>query len=192
MQLVSLKDVGDELDATDDVSYLALYISDAAAGLVGLEDVLVFNAWGIGVLVNSVSAADVNADPDKIDWTSFTVNGGIELPDLTQSGLTAEVDVSISGAAELNVLDGLVVLKVTGFEMTLGTVSGDDTNTFLVDAQALTVTLTGVDLWVGPGGSLDEGDDANDLSDSSTFDDDTVVSGIWASAATWARCSWCR
>src|SRR4029078_1410569 len=52
-----------------------------------------------------------------------------------------------------------------------------DVSASLCEAQALTLTVRGVDLWVGPGGSLDEGDDANDLSDSSTFDDERVVWG---------------
>src|SRR5262249_55140557 len=143
------------------VSYLALEISGAAASLVGLEDVLAFNAWDIGVLFNSVS------DPaaDKLDWASF-------LPGFFSDDLTADVDLSISGAASLNVLDGLVVLKVDGFEMQLGKVSGDDGTTHLIDAQAMTVTLTDVTLWVGPGGSLS---DPNNTPDD--FSDDTVEPG---------------
>ena len=38
------------------------------------------------------------------------------------------MDLSLSGAASLNVLDGLVVLKVASFEMQLGQVSGSDTD----------------------------------------------------------------
>ena len=113
MKLASLKDPGDPAVATDDVSYLALDISGLSASLVGLEDVLAFNAWDIGVLLNSASDSDGNATttPGKLDWASFAVTDGIGLPDFNDD-LTAGVDLSISGAAALNVLSGLVVLKV--------------------------------------------------------------------------------
>ena len=72
-----------------------------------------FNAWDISVLLNSVSDGDANAtnDPAKLNWANFTVSDGT-LPDFNPA-LTAGVDLSISGAAELNVLSGLVVLKGT-------------------------------------------------------------------------------
>src|SRR5260221_11445878 len=93
--------------------------------------------------------------------------------------LTASVDLSISGAATLNVLSGLVVLKVGGFEMQLGQVSGSDGigGTTLTDARAMTVTLTDVTLWVGPGGSLADGGTVLDVTDAATFSDDTVQAG---------------
>src|ERR1044072_262864 len=108
--------------------------------------------------------------------SAFTVSAGIALPDFNDA-LNAGVDLSITGAAALNVLDGLVVLKVAGFEMQLGKVSGDDGSTTLTDAQALSVTLTDVTLWVGPGGSLSDGGTALDVTDGATFSDDTVVAG---------------
>jgi Ca2+-binding RTX toxin-like protein len=177
LKLASLKDLG-AAGPGDDVSYLALDLSGLNASLVGLEDVLVFNAWDIGVLLNRVSDGDTNAanDPAKLDWSAFTVSAGIALPDFNDA-LNAGVDLSLSGAAALNVLDGLVVLKVAGFEMQLGKVSGSDGATTLTDAQALSVTLTDVTLWVGPGGSLSDGGTALDVTDGATFSDDTVVAG---------------
>ena len=53
-------------------------------------------------------------------------------------------------------LSGLAVLKVGGFNMQLGHVSGSDGTTTLSDAHAMTVTLRDVTLWVGPGGSLND------------------------------------
>src|SRR4029079_17644617 len=93
-------------------------LSGLNASLVGLEDVLVFNAWDIGVLMNRVSDGDTDAtnDPDKLDWSAFTVSAGIALPDFNDA-LNAGVDLSISGAAALNVLDGLGGLKGARFEM---------------------------------------------------------------------------
>ena len=56
LKLVSLKNTnGTPTDATDDMTYLALDISGVNASLVGLEDVLAFNAWDIGVLVNKAT-----------------------------------------------------------------------------------------------------------------------------------------
>ena len=179
LKLVSLKDLGALAnDASDDVSYLAIDLSGLNASLVGLEDVLAFNAWDIAVLVNSVSDGDANPanDPDKLDWSSFVVTGGLALPALSDD-LNDGVDVQVSGSATLNVLDGLLVLKVGGFTMQLGQVSGDDGSTTLTDAQALAVTFTDVTLWVGPGGSLDDGGTALDVTDSTTFSDDEVSPG---------------
>ena len=87
------------------MSYLALDISGLSASLVGLEDVLAFNAWGVGVLLNSASDSDGNANttPGKLDWANFTVTDGVGLPDFNDD-LNAGVDLSISGAATLNVL----------------------------------------------------------------------------------------
>ena len=72
MKLASLKDTRSG-GPTDDVSYLALDISGLNASLVGLEDVLAFNAWDIGVLLNNASDSDgdVNTTPVKLDWASF-------------------------------------------------------------------------------------------------------------------------
>jgi hypothetical protein len=159
------------------VKYLALDISGLNASLVGLADVLAFNAWDIGVLLNRASDSDGNAatTPAKLDWSTFAVSDGIGLPDFKD--VTKSVDLSISGAATLNVLSGLVVLKVGGFTMQLGQVSGSDGTTTLTDARAMTVTLTDVTLWVGPGGSLDDGGTAANVTDTASLSDDTVVAG---------------
>src|SRR5262249_42994442 len=173
MTLVSVKNLGNA-GAADDVSYLALEISGLNASLVGLDDVLQFSAWNIGVLVNS--AKNSAGATDKLDWSSFAPDpGSLALPDL--SAINASVDVSLSGAAELNVLSGLVVLKVASFEMQLGTVSGsDDNGTTLAAARAMTVTLSGVELWVGPGGRLAR-TEGNGLAGVSSFDNDAVLPG---------------
>ena len=87
------------------------------------------------------------------------------------------MDLSLSGAAALNVLWGLVVLKVTGFKMQLGTVSGTDGVTTLTNAQAMAVTLTGVTLWVGPGGSLSDTTLGVANNTPNDFSDDEVQGG---------------
>ena len=62
--------------------------------------------------------------------------------------------------------------------MQLGQVSGSDGATTLSDARAMTVTLRDVTLWVGPGGSLDDGGTAGeDVTDATTLSDDTVQAG---------------
>jgi ribosomal protein L14E/L6E/L27E len=175
LKIASLKDLKGNTDPADDVSYLGIQISGAAAQLVGVEEVLEFTAYDIGVLVNSVKDPN-DVDAAKLNWADLEVISGIAI-DMSDD-LTDAVDVSISGAAELNVLDGLVVLKVASFQMQLGTVDVDDHNGIAFDdGRALTVTLTGVDLWVGPGGSLEDVNGDNDLTDSSTFEDNEVHSG---------------
>ena len=73
---------------------------------MGLEDVLAFNAWGIGVLVNKAT------DSTPADAAAKAELGGLHgdpdepaLPDFNPA-LTASVDLSLSGAASLNVLVG--------------------------------------------------------------------------------------
>ena len=74
LKLVSLKNTnGTPTDATDDMTYLALDISGVNASLVGLEDVLAFNAWDIGVLVNKATDSTPLTPPAKLNWASFTV-----------------------------------------------------------------------------------------------------------------------
>ena len=58
-----------------------------------------------------------------------------------------------------------------------GQVSGSDGTTTLANARAMTVTLSDVTLWVGPGGSLSDGGTAVDVTDTATLSDDTVVAG---------------
>jgi hypothetical protein len=134
--------------------------------------VLEFNAWNVNAVLNRATDAS-GADVAKLDWKTFNSTGldiSVAQAALNATGLgdlTASVDLSISGAAELNVLSGLVVLKAGGFEMQLGHVSGSDGTTTLTDARAMTVTLTNVDLWVGPGGAL-SGTGDNSVLDAST------------------------
>src|SRR4029079_13360701 len=109
---------------------------------------------------------------EPIDWAVLFPGGAL-------NGVAAGDKLSVSGAATLNVLDGLVVLKVREFDMQLGRVSGSDGigGTTLTDAWAMTVTLNDVTLGVGPGGSLDDGGTALDVTDPTTFSDDTVQAG---------------
>ena len=80
-----------------------------------------------------------------------------------------------------------MVLKVGGFEMQLGQVSGSDGTTTLSDARAMTVTLGGVTLWVGPGGSLNDNGTATDVTDATSSVTTRCRPGTLASAVTWTR-----
>ena len=51
------------------MTYLALDISGVNASLVGLEDVLAFNAWDIGVLVNKATDGTPACCPTRRSWT---------------------------------------------------------------------------------------------------------------------------
>ena len=152
------------------------------ASLIGLEDVLVFNAWNVDAVLNRATDAS-GADVTKLDWKTFDSTGldisaaQAALNATSLGDLNAGVDLSISGAATLNVLSGLAVLKVGAFDMQLGHVSGSDGTTTLSDARAMTVTLGDVTLWVGPGGSLNDNGTATDVTDATTLSDDTVQAG---------------
>ena len=170
LTLVSIKDRGANAAlTTDDTTYLGVALDDFDGNLVGLDDVLVFHAYDVDALLNKAADSTPLTPPAKLDWSTFGVHGtdytGLNidaalaaLDDTELGDLTASVDLAVDGAAALNVLSGLVVLKVTGFNMQLGTVSGTDGVTTLTNAQAMTVTLTGVTLWVGPGGSSERHD----------------------------------
>ncbi len=116
--------------------------------------------------------------PAKLNWSNFTVTGGIALPSFS-SDLTNSIDLGLSGDVGLNVLSGLLVARST-FAVTMGQVSGNDGSlagsTTLTDAQAMTVELSNVGLWVGLGGSLDNTAN-NDVNVPGTFDDDAVANG---------------
>ena len=158
-----------------------------------------FNAWDVDVLVNKASSAALTTP--KLDWSTFAVTAGIALPDFTAAGtdsvdLDESLEVYARGSVSFDALSGMAV-GTGSFELTLGTLYGVDAQGVPVSGarrctgQAVVVTLTNVDLWVGTGGALaDTG--TNDFTDATTFSDDTVVEGDWALAGTWARCSWCR
>ena len=53
---------------TDDLKYMGLEINDLAAGLIGLDELLVFNAWDVDVFMNKV--ADTDMDPSTTATTT--------------------------------------------------------------------------------------------------------------------------
>ena len=65
LKLVSLKNTNGTPAPADDTTYLAIDISGVTASLVGLEDVLAFNAWGIGVLVNKATDSTPATPPQS-------------------------------------------------------------------------------------------------------------------------------
>src|SRR4051794_2620034 len=183
LTLVSIKDRGATAATTDDRTYLGVALSDFDGNLVGLDDVLAFHAYDVDALLNKAADSTPLTPPAKLDWSTFSHTGldlSAALAGLNGTGLgdlTASVDLAVDGGVALNVLDGLVVLKATGFQMQIGQVSGHDATTTLTDAQAMTVTLTGVTLWVGPGGSLSDTTLGVPNSTPTDFSDDTVQAG---------------
>ena len=88
LKLVSLKNTnGTPTDASDDMTYLALDISGVNASLVGLEDVLAFNAWDIGVLVNKATdSTPRDARPGEAELGGLHGDlDGLALPDFNPS-----------------------------------------------------------------------------------------------------------
>src|SRR4051794_11669147 len=183
LTLVSIKDRGATAATTDDTTYLGVALADFDGNLVGLDDVLVFHAYDVDALLNKATDSTPATPVAKLDWSTFG-NTGLDLSaaltalnGTSLGDLTASVDLAVDGGVALNVLDGLVVLKAAGFQMQIGQVSGHDATTTLTNAQAMTVTLTGVTLWVGPGGSLDSHGTVPDVTNATSFSDDEVVAG---------------
>ncbi|MDO8341526.1 MAG: hypothetical protein Q7T59_06150, partial [Candidatus Woesebacteria bacterium] len=189
LKLASLKDLkGTLLNPADDVSYLALDIGALNATLVGLDALLVLNAWNVAVLVNQVAVTAPAVAPSKLDWAGFTVTSGISLP-VFNTELTDAINLGLSGSVTLNALSGVLVAR-SDFSMSLGAVTelGADGSAGGTGAnadteyQAMYLTLgtsafvgaAKVEVFVGLGGELDDGGTAVDVTDVTTFTDDTV------------------
>ena len=104
------------------MSYLALSVGDLNAGLVGLERVLVFNAWDVDVLVNK-ARSDGATTVAKLDWARFAVTDGLALPGLQRRAAPAAwiwtTWMERAAARRSNVL-GFVV-GTADFEFTMAT-----------------------------------------------------------------------
>ena len=176
LTLVSVKDLGTDqtpTGTTDDTSYLALAIDDFAGDLIGLESILEFHAYGVDALINQ--AADSDANPAttaaKLDWSTAGVHAAgytglnidtelAALGNTSLGALTDSIDISLKGGVALNALGGVLVAK-TDFTLKLGQVSGLSAND---NANVMTLSLSGVEVWVGLGGSLSDTTAGVDLS----------------------------
>src|SRR5688500_7834038 len=153
-------------DGTD--SYLALE-SDAdvlSADLIGLGALLEFHAWDATVRLNAFGGTA----SAKLDWDSLATSG-LPLASLT---VDETLDLHVDGNVALNALSGTLV-AVGEFNLDVGQVSTTADNgtagISFVNADAVSLTLTDVELFAGVGGSLNANGTPTD------FSDDTVVSG---------------
>jgi hypothetical protein len=179
---LKLDDNPDRSVTADDVDYLGVLGTGLAAELVGLESVLEFHAWDGTLKLNKATDNDGNdlTTPDKLDWDSLETSG-LTLPDLD---IDEALDLHVDGSVALDALSGTLVATVTNFSLDMGQVSTTaDNGTGLIsltDAEAISVVLTGVEVWAGVGGSLNDvdGDSGNDtLTIKDRFEDDTVANG---------------
>src|SRR4051794_2398831 len=183
LTLVSIKDRGATAATTDDTTYLGVALSDFDGNLVGLDDVLVFHAYDVDALLNKAADSTPLTPPAKLDWSTFA-NTGLDLSaalaGLNGTGLgdlTASVDLAVDGGVALNVLDGVLVAK-GDFTIALGQVKSADLPNPTQDADAMTLTLSNVGVFVGVGGSFDDNGTPTDYSD------DAVVNGTLGFGAT--------
>ena len=190
LTLVSIKDRGAlPLLATDDVTYLGVALDDFAGDLVGLESVLEFHAYGVDAVLNKVSSGVlVIPAAGKLDWSTFTSTGldlsaaQAALNGTTLGALTSSVDLAIDGSVVLNVLSGVLVAK-GDFTIALGQVqSALLPSGVSADADAMTLTLSNVGVFVGVGGALL--DNNGGAATPTDYSDDTVVNGTLGFGAT--------
>ncbi len=135
---------------TDDKSYLGVITTGLTADLLGLESILEFHA-AANLKLNKASDA-AGLPIAKLNWATLATTG-LTLPVLT--GLSSTLDVHLDGTVALDALDGVLVAS-GGFSLDLGQVSttAPSNGVSFTNADALTLTLTGVQVWVGVGGSL--------------------------------------
>ncbi|MBK8118788.1 MAG: hypothetical protein IPK39_05860 [Sulfuritalea sp.] len=190
LTVVSIKDRGaNATDKADDRSYLGVALDDFAGDLLGLDDLLVFHAYGVDGLINKIGHGSAVTSTSKLDWSTLATTGMDLSAEKTAfnatslGNLTAGVDLAVKGGVALNVLDGVLVAK-GGFQIGLGQVkSANLPSGASKDADAMTLTLTNVGVFVGVGGRLlDHGGvlpaTPND------YGDDTVGNGTLGFGAT--------
>ena len=156
-----------------------LELEGLSARLVGLEPILTFGAWDVGVLLNQASAGvPTDPAPAKLNWSLFTVSSGVALPDFNDA-LTNSVDLRAEGNVAFSAVDFLIgtggfllVNRTVDVDVDGGGISdptGNPNSLDLKDAPMLLLSLNEVDIFVGVGASLDD----NNTPD--TFADDEIV-----------------
>ena len=154
LRVVSIKDTNNgSVSTTDDKNYLGVQIGGLTADLIGLESILQFHASGVNVKVNKATDTDNNVatTPAKLDWDSLATSG---MP-LQSLAVDSALDVHADGTVALNALSGVLVAKGS-FELDLGQVSttAPSNGVSFTNASAVSLTLSGVAVFVGTGGSL--------------------------------------
>jgi hypothetical protein len=147
--------------------YTALKTSGGAASVVGVPDLLL-NAWSFGVQLNQTSdTAHPNRVLDFDDGADDAV-AGIPVTPLAGPAIDFEGEngslLDVVGSASVDIA-GAVIIKGT-FELAAGQVSSADLPSGTGhEADALALMFTGVDVFVGVGGSLNNGGTPDDYSD---------------------------
>src|SRR5207245_2957013 len=111
------------------------------------------------------------ASSQRINWAAATTTPSGLLPSFSAT-LTDSLDLKADGNVALNALNGVVV--ATGhFDLTLGQVSTQSPSNGVnfSNANAVSLSLDNVQVWIGASGTLDTHGTAND------FSDDTIVNG---------------
>ena len=133
-------------------TYTGIELDGLSGGLSGIPAATI-HVSNVSALVNSVSPASAA----KLNWA--TLSAGV-IPFSFDTHLTRDVSLSLTGALSLSIA-GLVQASTTSFAITHTTASGNDAGTptiTLTGADVWAVTLTGAQVFVGVGGSLDPGD----------------------------------
>ena len=185
LELATIKPNLTAVQAGDTRSYMGLELGVAQAELLGLEDIpLIFRATDVLVQVNQASGTTNGTTGTlaaRLDWTTALATNTGDLPSFSGTdGLSNAIELHAEGTVALDVA-GFVVGQGS-FAITKGTVDLDlNGNGFsesdpddLNDAPIMVVSLSGVDLFVGVGGSLDDNGTPQDFADDGIATDDAV------------------
>ena len=88
----------------------------------------------------------------NLDWASLAAGG------LFGVNVAASTDLALSATTFATSVAGGVAVLSGGFSMTKSTVSGGDGSISFTNAPAVEIDVTGLQGWVGLGGSLDSND----------------------------------
>jgi len=149
--------------------YLGLEASGLAADLVGFESILQIGISGGSLAVNRVTTAAGALAPTapKLNWHALGADAAAAAAGVPAfgAGLTDRTSLHAGGSASFDVASGVLVGKgtVTLDQATISSIAG---GVALVDADLFGLTLDGVALFVGAGGTLTRatGPDAGDRS----------------------------
>ena len=164
------------------VEYTALKTSGGSATFVGLPD-LTLGLYSFAVNLNQTS--DSSNSGLVLDLNPGGSYVGITVTPLAGPVLDFEGDqgslLNVSGHAVIDAF-GVLVAK-GGFSLSIGSVSGNDNagtdpDVTVTNADAVAISFTTADVWVGVGGNLDDHASPNN------FSDDVIQNGTLGFRAT--------
>ncbi len=194
LDMVSITDLG--ADATpsatsDDLHYLGLTASGLTTDLLGAV-IIDLHIWD-GVVNLNWARNDAGGKIDKVDWSSLSVTDGIDLSANNvidaSDGVSEALDLHVEGSAAFDIGNGIVVGVAAGdgsspgFVFTSGKVTGNDSSggdpdVSFVDAEAISLLLNTLQIFIGSGGLLSDTTNGTPNATPTVHSDDEVTVGV--------------